>query len=290
MGFEFHNFEQEGPRIPHEAINRAYERALKVLSSPIDPHDFNYKDTDSDIAYVKRMEQLFAEEARGKKPEDIEREKVAKIFEAIIFEQIEQSNWFGEGVTTTQPSKYDDIKNKVDAIVELPEGKTSATHLALAMDVTTADHFGPKFDHIKAGIDRGELAKVKYFISEALNIKGEKSGIPHMVIGVDKQTVYDLLDTWIKGDSKKMANHPVQIKILAEVKFQLEAYKKYAEKIGQEGVVRSYSMALATLEKIIADKKITPAQLKATELDGAVYAIKMSAENIGDRKSPQPRH
>ncbi|MFA6076906.1 MAG: hypothetical protein WC735_02415 [Candidatus Paceibacterota bacterium] len=283
MGIEFENQKQEASQfVNQKVIDKAYEKALKVLSQPIDPEDFKdiYRDVEKDIAFVERMERKFAEEAAGGSLEKQNRMKIAKIFEAIIFQHAEQSNWFGDTATTIEASRFDDIVNKVDTIVEFGESESRATHLALAMDVTTASRFSEKFEHIKKSIERGELTKVKYFISEILDIRGEKSNIPHVVIGVDRKTTFDVIEAWNRGDNKKLANHPVQIKILAEIQIQLKAFKQYAEKLGKDDVVRVYEKTLRIIESIMSVKEIDEKDLAEAEKDEYFSAIKQNAEDI----------
>lgn len=286
------NYEQQAHSSPKELfigdreIDNAYERALEILGNPIDPKTFtDYKDVQADIEFVQKMEERFAEESGRLSPEVKRLQKLAKIFEAIIFQHAEQSNWFGESATTLETSRYDDIVNKVDAIVEFQEGESSASHLAVAMDVTIAEHFGAKFDHVKQGIDEGKLTEVKYFASDFLNIRGRKSKVPHVIIGVDRKTLYDVIDAWMKGDNRRLADHPVQIKILEEIRVQLRAYQKYAEQVGKEDLVPIYQKTESTISAIMREKDITADDLKDTAKDEMFYAIKFNAEHLADRKS-----
>ncbi len=172
----------------------------------------------------------------------------------------------------------------MDTIVEFEEGPSSASHLAVAMDITTAAHLEKKFDHIKDSIDRGELTKIKYFASEKIDVRGEKSNIPHVVIGVDRQTLYDVLDAWIRGDTRKLADHPVQIKILEETRLQLEAFKRYAEHLGKDKIVRVYEKAIAIITDIMSSKEISEKDRQAIEGDEMFKMIKNYAEEIASRE------
>ncbi len=286
-----HNFDdprKEAVFVNQQVLDSGYAKALKVLSRPINPVDFKdiYRDVERDIAFVERMERKFFEEASKEPLEKQNRRKIAKIFEAIIFQHAEQSNWFGDTATTIEASRFDDIVNKVDTIVEFEEPESNASHLALAMDVTTANSFSEKFEHIKTSIEQGELTKVKYFVSESLGIRGEKSGIPHVVIGVDRKTIFDVIEAWNRGDNKKLADHPVQIKILGEIKIQLEAFKKCAEKFNKYSIVRTYERTLRIIELIISSKEISVADLAEAEKDEYFIAIRQNAEDISQGRTP----
>jgi arsenate reductase-like glutaredoxin family protein len=286
------NFDQpkgtERVAINQENLNKAYQKALKILSEPIKPEDFGdiYKDVERDISFVNKKEKQYAEQAKAENLELQNRRKIATIFEAIIFEQIEQSNWFGETAVTIQTSRYDDIVHGVDTLVEFDEN-ANASHLALALDVTTASRFSEKFTHIKGSIERGELAKIKYFKSGALTFRGEKSQIPHVVIGVDRETIFNLIGAWISGNKHALATHPAQIKILEEVRIQLEAFKLYAQKIGKDDIVRVYEKTLMIINKIVSEKGATDSDVQqAIGKDNFFTAIKKNAEEIAEGLSP----
>lgn len=285
------NFEKRNaPEMPigNREIDAAYERACKILSEPIDPRDFkDYKDVEEDIACVQRLERSFAAQDAEVSPEMRKSMKLGKIFEAIIFEHAEQSNWFGESATTTAASRYDDYINKVDAIVEFPEEKAGASHLALAMDITIAGSFGEKFDHIKQGIDAGTLTEIKYFASEHLNIRGRKDKVPHVIIGVDRQTLYDVIKAWMQKDTKALADHPVQVKILEEIRLQLIAYRTYAEGRGKNDLSPIFQKTEEIIASIITEKGITAEDRKEAGRDDMFDAIRFNAQHLSDRKSPR---
>jgi hypothetical protein len=232
---------------------------------------------------VDRLKEKFKRDASRASPEEIESAKLGKIFEAIIFEQIEQSNWLGESTTTIQPSEYDDIVNKVDCVVEIEESPTATSHLALAMDVTISGHFGDKFAHIKKSIDAGELTKIKYFATDAGNFKGEKSLIPSVVIAVDRPTLFSMIKAWTQKDQKALAEHPAQVKILEEIRVQLKEFAQYAESVDKPRLAEVYRHSLVIVEKIIAEKEITDEQFREAHLDDYLDAIRLNAEHLKSR-------
>lgn len=290
------NFEGDsGYRAPQEEvfvstkdIDEAFNRAEKILSNPIDPKGFTHIYGDNvkkDMDYVASREARFAEEQKRESPEAAKARKMGKIFEAIVFEQSEMNEWLGETATTIEAARWDDIVNGVDSIVEFEEGPSSASHLALAMDVTVSGRTSDKFGHIKQHIDSGKLTTIKYFESDFLNIKGEKSLVPHVVIGVDKKTLYDLVDAWVKKDQKRLAAHPVQIKILEEMRVQMEAFGEYAKQTGQDKILQVYKKTQGIIEEIMNGKQIKPADIKEAYLfDDVMESIRFNAKHIGDRK------
>lgn len=285
--FERPNSSEHG-YINQEVIDSAYNKALRVLSDPINPDDFQdiYGDVERDKNYVEQMNKRFAENESRKSLETINRQKIAKIFEAIVFEQAEQNNWFGESAVTIGASRYDDIVNKVDTIVEFDE-EAGTSHMALGMDVTTAQRFAEKFEHIRQGILQGQLTRIKYFISESMGFRGEKTGVPHVVIGVDRKTLFDVIELWSRGDNKSLSKHPVQTKILLEIQLQLNSYRKLADKLGHTKVVQTYDRTLSIIDKVIEEKGINESDLKVAEEDRYFSAIQRAAEDISLGNRPE---
>lgn len=173
------NYLEFGKEGGNTDIERAYNRAKEVLSHAIPLENFSdiYKDVETDLKYVETMEKLFAETIE-KDPEELKKVyRLSTILEAIILEEGELANWFGENATTIVPSRFDDIRNGIDCIVEFEEGENSASHLALAVDIVAGSEIQRKIDRIKKDIEEGHLSEIKYFSSDTLGIKGKKINI-----------------------------------------------------------------------------------------------------------------
>ncbi|OGI94748.1 hypothetical protein A3A03_03590 [Candidatus Nomurabacteria bacterium RIFCSPLOWO2_01_FULL_40_18] len=181
--------------------------------------------------------------------------KLATVFEAILHEHGEQSNWFGETAVTIKTSRFDDIANGVDEIVEFEEQESSPSYLALAVDATYSTFPDHKLQKIKAEINEGELAQIKYAVVENIGFRGELKKVPKVVVGVSARTVNELVELWLSKDNKALANHPVQMQILEEVLMQAQAFAKYAESKGHHEIARKYEKTQAIIEGVIEQKK-----------------------------------
>jgi hypothetical protein len=273
-------------------MDAAYKKAQKILDESIDPEGFRDiygENVDKDMEYVKKMEEMFSKQAMSAEREDggMGKEadrfsKLAKIFEAIVFQHAELSNWFGEYATTIAASRYDDIKNGIDTIVEFEENQ-NAYQLALAIDVTTSSGSRSKFDRIQKEIDEGHLAEIKYFVSENMSIHGHKANVPRVVIGADRKTIYNVINAWIEKDNRALAAHPIQIKILSEIQIQLASFKQYCENTGKTDLAGIYEKGLTIVEKIILEKNIAEADMVDLDFDEVYRAIKAQAENVASR-------
>ena len=240
---------------------RLYERAQEVfrVTPPLDPNKFRdvpgYQNAeiDEDLEYVRDKEQTFEREDT---PEKREQKKFAKILEAMLNELIELYDWLGPNATIITTSDFDDIKNGVDMVAEFrDEEEQSASHLALAVDVTFASEIGKKIDRIKREIERGEMASIRYFESEFLESKGELPNIPRVVIGIDTDTITNLGALWLAEDKKALAVHEMQKVILVEIRMQLEVFAKYARTKGQEKIAATYDATREVIEGILEEKK-----------------------------------
>ncbi len=258
-------------------INEAAEKAKNILVDPINMDDFSdlYKDVEADKQYVAEMEAKFAEdESRDSEIEAMVR-KTAKVLEAIIFEQIELSNWLGDTAMTIQASRYDDIKHGVDTIVEFDEGDgRNASHLALAIDVTTSHELNKKFKRIFEEIERGALTEIKYFVSESLDIRGHKSNVPRVVVGADRKTIFDLAEKWLEKDNKALSEHVIQVILIEEIYEQLVAFKNAAERAGQHGIVSVYEKTIGIVEGIRDGKEFSEDMLFKAGEDKVLQAIR----------------
>lgn len=238
-----------------------YERAQEVfrVNSPLDPEDFRgtlgYEDQEieDDIESVHEKEARFEKEDT---PEQKEQKKFAKMLEAMLNELIELHNWLGPNAETITTSDYDDIFNGVDMVVEFQDKREkSASHLALAVDVTFASDISKKIDRIKEGIKNGELSRIKYFASEFLEQRGKYGDVPRVIIGADMDTIKNLGAIWLAEDKKALAVHEMQKVVLEEVRMQLEVFAAYARTKNQETVAGIYESTLRIIHDILQEKK-----------------------------------
>jgi hypothetical protein len=201
--------------------------------------------------------------------------KLSELFEVMFSQLVELEDWFGDDVFIAETSKFDDYVNGVDAIAEfLREG--SFSHLGLAIDVTFTKDTGNKIKKIVREIQNNHLPKVKYFVSEGGDFRGELSNIPHIILGTDRKTlgqlaelVLDLnflkkrkenqstpqLSQQIKEVRAKLQNHPLQIELLAQIELQLERFGEYAARLGKMEIAVKYRSVLSIVRKIRDSKK-----------------------------------
>jgi len=293
-------------RIPPEQSSvsknlRPNERGLESLSeeerkawhllvpahkiSAIQPESFTGYDQQAikrDLEAVEKKEQIFSREGSG---EQARTQRRAELLEAMLNEQIsaKATKWLGNDSESIVASRYDDIFNGVDLILEMVR-EEGFKHLALNIDVTSSpSHLYEKLSGIKEKIRSGTLSRVKYFRSKGTQPKfmGELSNLPKVVIGVDAKTIRELsmlridYHTARKGSKleengaeirkslakkagealRKMAKHRIQILIIKEIELQLHAFSEFARKHNQEEAASAYESALETIGQIKASKQ-----------------------------------
>lgn len=246
---------------PPRPINPA-DRARETLAEcDVDLKQFKgvYSDDviQRDMAEVTRLESVF---------EQSPIKKYGDIFEAIVFEHGEQSNWFGESSQVVKTSRYDDYINKIDLIVESRDESGMFSQLALGVDVTFGSQdLSKKFNAIRDGIDQGRLGSVKYFLADRPNgqqFAGPLNNIPHIVAGIEVDRVTELGRLWVDPKKKKeLAVHPIQMTILEEAALQLEAFAAYAGRSeaseNTKALVPILNQKLQEIKNLIREKRAT---------------------------------
>ncbi len=219
----------EGRSVERLDLERFHEEALRVLEdSRIKEEDFieryGEETINRDKATIERREV-------GHKASHIEEgteelKMISDVFEALVVQHGELSDWFGPNAVTKKSSKYDDYENGVDMVVEFTDDNEEKSHLGLAADVTFRQDSTSKFDRIRGLIDKDRLATVKY-------LEGDEHQFPEVVIGVSQKTIMELAELSAGRKNKALGEHKAQIMILLQMKSQLNAFAQYAESAGK---------------------------------------------------------
>lgn len=258
-------------------INRLHERAMSVLeSSQIKEESFiepyGEETVKRDLETVRQKEAKFE---TNKDAHLAELKEIADIFEAIVLENGELNNWFGENAVTIKTSKYDDYENGVDAVIEFRvEEPRSASFLGLAADVTFSSDTTKKFNRLEAQIAKGILPRVKYFHSEYAHIHGQLSMVPEVIIGASKKTVMEVAELWANRENKELAKHRLQIMILHQMEEQLKTFSKYAASLGKDkmDIADAYTSRLGIIQKILDEKIDIEKKAGWTMIDDPVHS------------------
>ncbi len=224
----------------------------------IDPNDFvdlyGAQNVANDLAYVKGIEDSIK---RTDTTEQKNLDRISSVFESLLVDRIELDNWFGADTSTISSSRYDDIRNGIDLIAEIGEEDSSAvSHLGLAVDITYSTHLEKKFDRIRQEILSKKLSTIKYFQSSDQAFMGQLSNVPRVVIGVQKDTIGELMKLTLGKKNRELASHPVQHQILSEIRLQLHVFAEFAQKQKAGNVIiQRLEHAADLIDRIIKDKE-----------------------------------
>jgi len=244
-------FERPDDKVEFVKMPRALEKANKILAEyKIKMSDFSdlYGEEviSADMSELKQRESNFSD---GRVPEIHERvnKELATIFEAMIFDQGESSNWFGENAFLISTSEYDDVVNGVDLVVEWDQD-SGVSRMAAGIDVTFNHNVQKKINAIQRSILNGDLGRIKYFKSEVSNIRGEVSEVPRIILGADVDTVRELTNEWADNNNDRLAEHPVQFQFFDEAISQCNYFIEFAERNNQPRIANAYKDLLRVLD------------------------------------------
>lgn len=219
------------------------ENALKPESF-IHPGGFSEEIVKFNLAYVENRKKHF----EGLESQEY---KLAKAFEAALFELVNNSRWFGEDVKMIMPSEYDDFANGMDGVLEFHKGEGSKNYLGLGIDVSYSRNPDVKFSIIKEQIDEARLGTVKYFRNTDGTIERPLTNLPRAVVLLDAADATRVVRDWDKGAPD--TDNVYRKAMLRQLEIQLRAYQAYARKLEQANVKRYVtSRFFAQAEKIVS--------------------------------------
>lgn len=267
MGFEDAIFRKIDRQREHReelspSMERAYRQALMTLRHP------TYAIRESDFESVYGPAAVRADKSRAlherslhdqrdmADPKKLLSYKMAQVFEAVVLDESAKAGWLGENATTLKTSDYDDFVNKIDMIAEWHRPGEGTQVAAIGVDAT----FGTtgltkKFKEMREGIETGKLASLRYFKDTRGDYTGTRNNISRTIVGVSQPVVEELANHWINGRSEELANHPAQRVIAIQMRAQLEAGLKLAERVGQAAAASSMRNLLAVIAPIEQSKR-----------------------------------
>lgn len=236
----------------------------------------------NDLATVARLKDKMQKEDYHLGQEGVKTHKEKSgALEAIIAIEGNDWGWFGEGVSITLASEYDDLVNRVDEIIEIPspaaddQDHPQVQRVALAVDASMNAHISAVIhkmeSHLSHIIGRSEPLEVKYFKSDIDGHKGKLKMVIPVVVGVSGERVPELINAFANliklGEKpasdekskalyqvklKKITEHPAQKIFLEEIKLQLDFYlSKLADREDKNS--NFYRLEITNLQKWIEE-------------------------------------
>jgi hypothetical protein len=252
--------------------------------------EYSVEMIERDQEMTRRMEEKFHEGDDNLSDEALKKihegKKRSEALETVIIDGGQAMEWFGPNARLIMTTRYDDIYNGVDGVLEfIVEGETPQ-RIALAIDASMRPDFSSVERKITRGISKvndGNM-KVKYFQSQADGFKGKLTTVIPIVLGLEGDNSDKLIGLFAdiqraaeKSDpsevTEKIAqakDHPAQVIFLREMLIQL---KMYARLFKREGSFLKDSLQKITVivENILTQKESSaPNKL---ESDGVYQAI-----------------
>ncbi len=239
-------------------INQALPKAKKILEEysikEEELRDGMYEGAvDIDLREVATKEANFSGEIDDNIAEAM---KLSEIFNALLIEQFEKNDWMGENAFTVGTAKYDKYKTGMSNITEFRK-ETGISYMAMGIRTTLShnpSNIENKLWEIKENIKKGELTNIKYFVSDYQ--RGELKNVPSVIIGCDKEMLFESIELWLGNKNKELAKHPLQFLILDQVAEQIEYFKKEASSRGRYDLVDIYDKVFKNINEVLKNKEV----------------------------------
>ncbi|HYD93041.1 MAG TPA: hypothetical protein VEB18_01115 [Candidatus Paceibacterota bacterium] len=249
----FRQFENKADRAATGFIREAHQRALYWRQHrAVNPEKFKSvppEEAKRDADYAKRMDQRFAMQNNN------EESTIAGVFEVGLWWLTRTKKLLGEQTSAVLPSRFDDIVNGVDLILEILKENEPVSQVGVGIDAT----FGYDKVHVKLAdlgdkVAHGEGAKVKYYLSS----DGEEralTGVPRVIIGLSVDHARELAQLWRRAESGEQLaitpdKHPLRVLILQQLVTQTGALAALARSQGNEVLADAYATAFKRLNPI----------------------------------------
>jgi hypothetical protein len=194
----------------------------------------------ADLLEVLRLEKEF----KKAPPAVLETKRISNIFEVYFVDAANSMQWLGGNTNIEQSARFDDYKNKVDAIATFKDAQSRYGHLALSADLTFGiDASMTKIEEILSDISSGRMSHIRYFHSPEMGYTGRLGNLPKCIIGLDSEHLSMFIRLWTH-DPSNPALIDIRNILIHQLYHQLRALTAYADKRHGTSIIRdSYTRA-----------------------------------------------
>ncbi|MCX6714217.1 MAG: hypothetical protein NTX72_00180 [Candidatus Uhrbacteria bacterium] len=249
-------------------LDVSYAKALRTEVDQIQMGPFTSVYGKADVARdLRDVEDRKRKFTFKKDPVSEAGQRRGNVLEAILTEQIDLNQWFGEGVVTQHTSDFDDVFQGVDMIIKFPEGEGTQPPPLLVDFTTTSskDILLDKLSYIARDVRSGNLGKIKYDQSPDGKPLGALHRVPKILLVLDPLRLTDLARTWVQGKQRTLEKHPVRALLLYEISTQLESQMKLAARFKQQSTLDILAKSYEWVSQYIRDEKIVLPEEKTIE-------------------------
>lgn len=224
---------------PQFSNEKFFEQKIKQEWSEVRPSFSDFEDL---VGMVYTAEELREDKLKTKgKSVDIGVEgefgrwadyELAEDIEYSLMEAIQNFEWFGEEVSVSPASRFDDLFRGTDFVLTFRKNEDEYDYLAV--DATVAKEENVILDKDKRvydELDEGRLTEVKYFINDDNpEIRG-KFNMPHLILALSPSLASEFRNILSKGrnlsfDDKNRLDD-IQKEITRNITERLEGYIKH---------------------------------------------------------------
>lgn len=190
-----------------------------------------------DLEDIKKLEEKWTKESSE---QEIYNKEIAELLEGVIADQAESNNWLGEDCEIMPASRVDDVKHGVD-IISIFKINNEKQYLGLGLDITFASDkkvLLKKLNSIKDSIKEGTMSVLEYF-QDSDTGEHKKLILPKVIVGSRLASAEKLISIWggnSENRNKRLANDPMQSKIILESLFQLKYFYDYANELSNQDI------------------------------------------------------
>lgn len=275
-------------------LNSIYERSLSLgKENSLETPEYYYEFADAGLIKGGRAEVekdlksletrlLQFKEAETDKWELIEKsKKIATISERAIAYGVSELGWCGDGVSIDATSQFDDVKRRVDEVMQIKlEGKETRS-LGLGIDVTyrglLSESYKVKIMLLLESINNGYSTQIKYFKNHQGELMEEFS-VPKIVLYVNFEEVKDLIRMINNSDNSEVMDEfrksPQRFSVINQVIVMCEELGAFAKDCGNYRVSDGYYAAAVSMLGIISNNPEIKEALKRKENDEISTHIK----------------
>lgn len=206
----------------------------------------------AEIEKVKEFKKRWIDEET---PELRHQKNLSEVIEHVVVDQF-SGEWLANKAVGHYTAEEDDVLRGVDVVAEL-SGENENSYLGFALDVTIAKDLSvldSKLNRIwEQDIKGNRQAEVKY-LEKADESKGSVK-LFRIIVGINKDFVRDLVSLQRFNKKEELAKHPFHINLIAQIKYQLESYYRYAEIVGNNKLQEQVAESLKVFYEIYDAKE-----------------------------------
>jgi len=255
-----------------EDLDSLYQKCIETDTASLEHEQYYFDFVDAglikggqdevrnDLNALVGRKQDFEQKKQERTKEDqqkLERaKKIASITERGLADGVTKYKWYGENVTITPASEFDDIKRGVDDILEIRKEDEESSFIGLGIDVTyrglESEEFKQKFFKLLESIYEGYKTKVKY----GRNYRGEplkEFAIPRMVLSLTVNDVKDMADILRHGNEEaykeKLQNSVQKYNVMRQIVQSSKILSGFAEE-SQNNIFRKYNAVISSFKEL----------------------------------------